>query len=179
MGGARCESEGTRQFGHLDGLGPYYGLAWIDHLSSCTAERKFDCVSALWKQADGSEREMSTLRERLKRPEIYLAAVAAFFVLAGADALREPQKQWSARGYVAVVHFYQRHVSGRIASRAQCRFEPTCSHYSEEAVERYGIGRGLRMTTARLWRCRSGVATGTRDPVPEVTQTAETRRDYK
>jgi len=177
MGSARRESERTGQFGYLDGPGPYYRFAWIDHLSACAAEREFDCVSALRKQADGSEREMSTLRERLNRPEVFLAAIATLFVLAGADALREPQKQWSARGYVAAIHFYQRHVSGRISSRVQCRFEPTCSHYSEEAVERYGIGRGLRMTTARLWRCRSSVMPGTRDPVPEIMQTAETRRE--
>jgi len=159
----------------MDGVGDFHGFAGANHLPSCAAEREFDSLSLLRKQADASERKMSTLRQRLKRPEFYLAVLASVFVLMGADALREPQKQWSAHGYVVAVHFYQQHLSGRLVSRVQCKFEPTCSHYSEEAVERYGIGRGLRLTAARLWRCRSGVKPGTQDPVPENTQAAEMR----
>ncbi len=34
-----------------------------------------------------------------------------------------------------------------------CRFEPTCSHYAEEAVTRWGVLRGLWLTTKRLARC--------------------------
>lgn len=116
---------------------------------------------------------MSALRERLKRPEIYLAMMVTTAMLFGVDALREPRQQWSARRYVAVVHFYQEHFSARLGARVQCRFEPTCSHYSEEAVTRHGIGRGLKMTASRLWRCRNGVTRGTRDPVPQSVQSAD------
>jgi putative membrane protein insertion efficiency factor len=34
-----------------------------------------------------------------------------------------------------------------------CRFTPTCSHYSMEAINRHGLGKGLYMTVRRLLRC--------------------------
>lgn len=46
-----------------------------------------------------------------------------------------------------------------------CRFFPSCSAYAEEAVERLGIGRGARLTLARLLRCHPGHPGGY-DPVP-------------
>lgn len=35
----------------------------------------------------------------------------------------------------------------------ECRHLPTCSHYSEEAIERFGLWAGGWMTLARLCRC--------------------------
>ena len=34
-----------------------------------------------------------------------------------------------------------------------CRHLPTCSHYGEEAIERFGLWAGGWMTLARLLRC--------------------------
>jgi putative membrane protein insertion efficiency factor len=34
-----------------------------------------------------------------------------------------------------------------------CRFWPTCSHYSYQAIERYGLVRGGWLTLRRLSRC--------------------------
>lgn len=34
-----------------------------------------------------------------------------------------------------------------------CRFYPTCSEYTREAVEKYGAGRGLWMGLKRICRC--------------------------
>ena len=116
---------------------------------------------------------MSALRQRLKKPELYLVVLAVIFTLLCVDTMREPQKQWSARGYLAAIHFYQRNLSSRLGGKVECRFEPTCSHYSEQAVERYGIGRGLRLTASRLSRCRSQVKAGTTDPVPQNVQAAQ------
>jgi uncharacterized protein len=36
----------------------------------------------------------------------------------------------------------------------ECRHLPTCSHYAEEAIERYGLWAGCWMTLARLLRCQ-------------------------
>jgi uncharacterized protein len=36
----------------------------------------------------------------------------------------------------------------------ECRHLPTCSHYAEEAVDRYGLWAGGWMTLARLLRCQ-------------------------
>ncbi len=48
---------------------------------------------------------------------------------------------------------------------ASCRFQPTCSTYAVEAVQRHGPLRGLWLTAKRLWRCRPG-GFGGEDPVP-------------
>jgi putative membrane protein insertion efficiency factor len=36
---------------------------------------------------------------------------------------------------------------------AACRFSPSCSEYACEAVERYGVARGILRAVARLLRC--------------------------
>ena len=46
-----------------------------------------------------------------------------------------------------------------------CRYEPTCSHYAEQAVRRYGVVRGLGMAAWRLLRCNPW-SRGGYDPVP-------------
>jgi uncharacterized protein len=45
-----------------------------------------------------------------------------------------------------------------------CRFEPSCSCYAIEAVETYGIFKGLRLTFFRLLKCHPWHAGGY-DPV--------------
>ena len=109
---------------------------------------------------------MSALRERLKQPQTYLAAMLVLIALAALDSTRAAEKQWTAHGYLAAVGVYQRNVSPELAGGVRCRFTPTCSRYSAEAVRRYGIREGLVLTAKRLWRCRDGVKFGTEDPVP-------------
>lgn len=46
-----------------------------------------------------------------------------------------------------------------------CRFQPTCSAYALEALERHGAFRGTWLTLRRLSRCRPGTEPGY-DPVP-------------
>ena len=48
---------------------------------------------------------------------------------------------------------------------AACRFEPTCSMYAMEAVQRHGAVRGLWLAGGRILRCRPGGGGG-HDPVP-------------
>lgn len=46
-----------------------------------------------------------------------------------------------------------------------CRFEPSCSAYALEALERHGALRGSAFTTTRLLRCHPW-CDGGHDPVP-------------
>ncbi len=48
---------------------------------------------------------------------------------------------------------------------AGCRFEPTCSHFFIEAVERHGVIRGGWLGLKRLARCHPWGGHGF-DPVP-------------
>jgi len=45
-----------------------------------------------------------------------------------------------------------------------CRFEPTCSEYAKEAVEKYGAVRGTWMGLKRILRCQP-FCKGGHDPV--------------
>ncbi len=60
------------------------------------------------------------------------------------------------------LRLYKRFISPFLPSA--CRFEPTCSMYMLEAVEKYGVLRGVGMGLRRLLRCHPFHAGGF-DPV--------------
>ncbi len=64
---------------------------------------------------------------------------------------------------LAAIRWYQRWASPGLP--ATCRFEPTCSHYGYEAIERYGLAKGSWLAIRRLVRCHPLHAPGY-DPVP-------------
>jgi hypothetical protein len=113
---------------------------------------------------------VSALRQRLKRPGTYLTLLAVAMALALADTYRPPSRQLTARAYVAAVVLYQRVGRPILGNAVQCRYQPTCSSYSIEAVQEFGFRRGVVLTAERLWRCRSSVTLGTADPVPYPTR---------
>lgn len=49
------------------------------------------------------------------------------------------------------IAFYRKYVSGM--KKPCCRFYPTCSQYSLEAVEKYGVLKGLYLSLKRILRC--------------------------
>ena len=63
---------------------------------------------------------------------------------------------------VAPIRGYQRIVSPLVGSR--CRYYPSCSEYAAQAIERFGILRGLVLAGWRLLRCNPWSAGGV-DPV--------------
>jgi len=64
---------------------------------------------------------------------------------------------------IAPVRFYQRFISP--AFPPSCRFEPTCSNYMIQAIEKHGF-KGVLMGLARILRCHPWSETG-KDPVPD------------
>lgn len=49
---------------------------------------------------------------------------------------------------------------------SSCRFTPTCSQYSLQALQRHGAAAGSYMTLARIARCHPWCEGG-HDPVPD------------
>jgi uncharacterized protein len=52
---------------------------------------------------------------------------------------------------VRLIKLYQKVVSPLLGSR--CRYYPSCSEYAAQAIDRYGILRGLALAGWRLLRC--------------------------
>jgi len=65
---------------------------------------------------------------------------------------------------MALVRAYRLLLSPWLGSA--CRFEPTCSVYSLQALEQHGAAAGTWLTLKRLARCQPWCAGG-HDPVPE------------
>jgi len=63
---------------------------------------------------------------------------------------------------IAVLRVYKICISPLLPSA--CRFYPTCSEYMLQAVEKYGVWRGVWMGTKRLAKCHPFHAGGV-DPV--------------
>jgi uncharacterized protein len=108
---------------------------------------------------------LSTLRQRLNRPELWLGILLSLVVAAAIDANREPRDQVTAHAWIGGVRLYQRIGRPMLQDVVHCRFVPSCSDYSIDAVENFGIARGLEATASRLMRCTSKVPMGTSDPV--------------
>jgi len=67
------------------------------------------------------------------------------------------------RVLLAPIAAYQRWISPSRPRR--CRYEPTCSAYATESIERFGVARGLLLGAWRLLRCNP-FSHGGFDPVP-------------
>ncbi|HOX28020.1 MAG TPA: membrane protein insertion efficiency factor YidD [bacterium] len=64
---------------------------------------------------------------------------------------------------VGAIKLYKRYVSPLLPPA--CRFQPTCSEYAAEAIQKHGIIRGGALAMWRLLRCNP-FSKGGYDPVP-------------
>lgn len=66
---------------------------------------------------------------------------------------------------LALIRIYQVTISQ--ATAHSCRYVPTCSQYTYEAIERHGLVRGGWLGARRLARCQPlNIGGGGFDPVP-------------
>ena len=70
--------------------------------------------------------------------------------------------------FLFIIILYQRLVSPYLPQ--SCRFQPTCSEYTKEAIEKHGIIKGFTLASKRLTKCHPikflGGSEGY-DPVPK------------
>lgn len=64
---------------------------------------------------------------------------------------------------LGIIRFYQKYISP--AFPPSCRFQPTCSHYGYEAVQKHGVLKGGWLAMKRVARCHP-FNPGGYDPVP-------------
>lgn len=55
------------------------------------------------------------------------------------------------QAFIAPIRLYQKAISPGLPRR--CKYEPTCSAYAAQAVQEFGILRGLVLAAWRLVRC--------------------------
>lgn len=74
--------------------------------------------------------------------------------------------EWPRQCLVGLVKAYRLLLSPALGSA--CRFEPTCSAYALEALERHGALAGSYLTIRRLGRCHPWCSGGV-DEVPQAS----------
>ncbi len=108
---------------------------------------------------------MARLGKLVARRRALIAAVAVLLVLLGLDLARPPRDQLSARALLGAIHLYQATLSPVLGhAGVRCRFQPTCSHYAEGAIEKYGALEGSAKAAWRVLRCGPWTPPGTVDP---------------
>jgi|TARA_B100000530_G_C15915481_1_gene471056 putative membrane protein insertion efficiency factor len=65
---------------------------------------------------------------------------------------------------IKIIRLYQKGISPYMPS--VCRYEPTCSQYSIEAIKKFGTFKGFFLTVKRLLRCNPLGGKGY-DPIPK------------
>ena len=65
--------------------------------------------------------------------------------------------------FIYLIKFYRFFISPILGSN--CRYSPTCSEYGLNALKKYGVFKGIYLTTKRIIKCNS-LFKGGYDPVP-------------
>lgn len=56
--------------------------------------------------------------------------------------------------FLKIIDFYKKNISLWLQSKdINCKFYPTCSEYTKQAIEKYGAIKGLLLGIARILRC--------------------------
>ena len=71
------------------------------------------------------------------------------------------------RASLVFIRAYQVTIGPLFGMMSSCRYEPTCSHYGYEAIQRFGARRGWWLAIRRIARCHP-FHEGGLDPVPDA-----------
>ena len=56
--------------------------------------------------------------------------------------------------FISLINFYQKHISLWLESKnIKCKYYPTCSEYTKQAIEKYGVIKGSIKGIWRILRC--------------------------
>ncbi len=77
--------------------------------------------------------------------------------------------------FLKLIRFYQIALSPMLGSN--CIYTPTCSHYTYEAIERFGVIKGGWLGARRIARC-TPFHEGGYDPVPEKLDDDHDQHDH-
>ncbi len=108
--------------------------------------------------------DMVALLKKEENPETGVSA--RFSLRQGGLGLKRSIPAYLA---MVVIRLYQRFLSPFLGKN--CRFVPTCSAYTFEAIERYGFMEGILLGVKRIIRCGPW-SPGGFDPVPDLRREA-------
>lgn len=78
--------------------------------------------------------------------------------------------------FIVLVRLYQNLISP--LTPATCRYQPTCSHYTVEALQKHGLFKGGMLSLKRIFSCHPWGGNGY-DPVPDVNKGIQNNKTSK
>ena len=84
-------------------------------------------------------------------------------------------RNFGVRTALFVLSFYKAYLSVWFAGT--CKYDPTCSRYAYDAIDRFGVLRGGWLALQRLLRCHPFTRKFGYDPVPEKWEKMRTNSD--
>ena len=55
---------------------------------------------------------------------------------------------------IKIIEFYQKHISKFLETKnIRCKYYPTCSEYTKQAIEKYGVTKGGFLGIKRILKC--------------------------
>jgi len=53
--------------------------------------------------------------------------------------------------FIYLIEKYQKYISPILGNH--CKYYPTCSEYTKQAIEKYGLGKGILLGSKRIIKC--------------------------
>ena len=55
--------------------------------------------------------------------------------------------------FIKLINFYQKYITKIKNKNIRCKFYPTCSEYTKQAIEKYGVLKGCILGAVRILKC--------------------------